>query len=174
MSTVGFHTCASCVDGPKSIKCVSKYRISVYKTLGLDVVKCRLPADCGVNCGMPAAFILEQGHPKLTMDGYCGEKHRGYVLSGAWRHAQLRSLNSELDALEAREESLRAQIKALSVGDHCPAVLAYVPKKLTKLKAEVHDVTGKKQTCITGLVDVMDSALVRLAPDSPPKKISSL
>ncbi|BAA94801.1 19-kDa cys-rich protein [Japanese soil-borne wheat mosaic virus] len=174
MSACAFHSCDKCVDGPKNVVCVSKYRHSVYKVLGLTVVKCRLPSDCGVNCGMPAAFVLENGHPRLTLDGYCGEKHKGYVISGAWRHAQLRTLNEELDRLEKREEFLKTQIKLLSDSAKANTAPVYVPKKINRMKAEVWDVNDKIQDRSAALADVMDAVALDLSPDSSPRKSKPL
>nr|WJN85575.1 hypothetical protein [Soil-borne cereal mosaic virus]CAC20160.1 cysteine-rich protein [Soil-borne cereal mosaic virus]CAC40961.1 hypothetical protein [Soil-borne wheat mosaic virus] len=164
MSACAFHSCDKCVDGPKNVVCVSKYRHSVYKVLGLSVVKCRLPADCGVNCGMPAAFVLEDGHPRLTLDGYCGEKHKGYVISGAWRHAQLRTLNDELDKLEKRGEFLKTQIRVLSETANANTAPVYAPTKINRMKAEVQDVNVKIQDRSTALAGVMDAVALNLSP----------
>ncbi|CAB57875.1 hypothetical protein [Oat golden stripe virus] len=166
------HSCAKCADGFTRVVCVSKYRNSVYKSLGMEVVKCRLPSACGVNCRMPAALVLVKGHPELSMDGFCGEKHRGYVVSGAWRHAQLRSLNAELDKLTEKEESLRTQIIVLTAAAKTADAPVYVPKKLNKLKVEVSDVTEKIHQKSVGLAVVMDAILADLSPDASPKRRS--
>nr|CAC39431.1 19kDa cysteine-rich protein [Chinese wheat mosaic virus] len=168
--TTGTHSCEKCANGFSNVICVSKYRTSVYKSLGLVPVKCRLPADCGVSCGMPAAFVLVKGHPELSMDGFCGEKHRGYVVSGAWRSAQLRTLNAELDKLVAREESLRLQIRGLNEAIKTSTAPVYAPIKLQKLKVEAFNVDEKIQTRSTDLCDVMTSVMAKLSTDSSPKK----
>lgn len=169
-----FHSCAKCSNGFTNVVCVSKYRHSVFATLGLPVIKCRLPASCGVHCGMPAAFELVDGHPKLTMDGYCGEKHMGYVASGAWRSAQLRSLNAELDGLVTRETILRKQISELERVAKGVLPPAYVPKKLVQLKVETYDVVEKIREKNDDLVVVMDFVAAELSPDSSPKRLTCM
>lgn len=164
-----FHSCVKCASGLNNVVCVSKYRHSVYKALGLPVVSCALPAACGLNCGMPAAFDLIEGVPVLTQNGYCGPKHYGYIVSGAWRSAQLRILNTKLEALLKKEQDVKNQIDFLTSAMANATVTPVTEVKLKRWQ-QVGDAVKKEiQYCNDQEVAVMDSALEALRPDSPPR-----